>query len=65
VQATGAIEVSGVQAYGAGNWWIEQEHFAANFAADIPKDKAAFMAVSQVPISTDALAPAWKWERSS
>src|SRR5258707_15226655 len=37
-----------------GNWWIEQEHFAADFAADIPKDKAAFMAVSQVPISTDS-----------
>src|SRR5689334_12849940 len=30
-----------------GNWWIEQEHFAADFAADIPKDKAAFMALSQ------------------
>ena len=48
-----------------GNWWIEQEHFAADFAADIPKEKAAFMAVSQVPISTDAFAhkvtsPAWK-----
>ena len=27
-----------------GNWWIEPEHFAADFAADIPKDKAAFMA---------------------
>ena len=48
-----------------GNWWIEQEHFAADFAADIPEDKAAFMAVSQVPISTDAFthqvtSPAWK-----
>src|SRR5271156_189543 len=48
-----------------GNWWIEQEHFAADFAADVPKDKAAFMAVSQVPISTDAFthavtSPAWK-----
>src|SRR5271169_6713062 len=48
-----------------GNWWIEQEHFAADFAADIPKDKAAFMAVSQLPISTDAFthkvtSPAWK-----
>jgi pimeloyl-ACP methyl ester carboxylesterase len=48
-----------------GNWWIEQEHFAADFAADIPKDKAAFMAVSQVPISTDSFThkvttPAWK-----
>jgi pimeloyl-ACP methyl ester carboxylesterase len=48
-----------------GNWWIEQEHFAADFAADIPKDQAAFMAVSQVPISADAFThkvskPAWK-----
>jgi pimeloyl-ACP methyl ester carboxylesterase len=48
-----------------GNWWIEQEHFAADFAADIAKDKAAFMAVSQVPISTDAFThkvskPAWR-----
>jgi pimeloyl-ACP methyl ester carboxylesterase len=48
-----------------GNWWIEQEHFAADFAGDLPKDKAAFMAVSQVPISTDAFThkvtlPAWK-----
>jgi len=48
-----------------GNWWIEQEHFVADFAADIPQDQAAFMAVSQVPISTDAFthkvkSPAWK-----
>src|SRR3984885_992638 len=48
-----------------GNWWIGPEHFAADFAADIPKDNAAFMAVSQVPISTDAFThkvtmPAWK-----
>jgi pimeloyl-ACP methyl ester carboxylesterase len=48
-----------------GNWWIEQEHFAADFAADIPPEKAWFMAVSQVPISTDAFthqvkSPAWK-----
>jgi pimeloyl-ACP methyl ester carboxylesterase len=48
-----------------GNWWIEPEHFAADFAADIPKDKAEFMAISQVPISTDAFThqvanPAWK-----
>ena len=48
-----------------GNWWIEQEHFAADFAADLPQDKAAFMAVSQVPISTDSFthkvtSPAWK-----
>src|SRR5690242_398456 len=37
-----------------GNWWIDQEHFAADFAADIPPEKAAFMAISQVPISTDS-----------
>src|ERR1700686_1431967 len=48
-----------------GNWWIEREHFAADFAADIPRDQAEFMAVSQVPISTDAFThkvtnPAWK-----
>ena len=48
-----------------GNWWIDQEHFAADFAADIPPEKAWFMAISQVPISTDAFThkvttPAWK-----
>jgi len=48
-----------------GNWWIETEHFAADFAADNPTDQAAFMAISQVPISTDAFthavtSPAWK-----
>jgi len=48
-----------------GSWWIDQKHFAADFAADIPKDKAEFMAVSQVPISTDSFThkatnPAWK-----
>src|SRR5580692_4350149 len=48
-----------------GNWWIDQEHFAADFAADVPPDKAWFMAVSQVPISTDSFthevtSPAWK-----
>src|ERR1700733_8016046 len=37
-----------------GLWWIEQEHFVADFAADIPKDKAEFMAIAQVPISTDS-----------
>src|ERR1700728_4374937 len=48
-----------------GNWWIEQDHFAADFAADIPAAESHYMAISQVPISTDALAhkvtnPAWK-----
>jgi pimeloyl-ACP methyl ester carboxylesterase len=48
-----------------GNWWIEQEHFAADFAADVPPAMSHFMAISQVPISTDSFthkvtAPAWK-----
>jgi pimeloyl-ACP methyl ester carboxylesterase len=48
-----------------GNWWIDPEHFVADFAADLPKDKAEFMAISQLPISTDAFThkvsnPAWK-----
>jgi pimeloyl-ACP methyl ester carboxylesterase len=48
-----------------GNWWIDQEHFAADFAADVPPAVAHFMAIAQVPISTDAFAhkvtnPAWK-----
>jgi pimeloyl-ACP methyl ester carboxylesterase len=48
-----------------GNWWIEQAHFAADFAADIPPAVSHFMAISQVPISTDSFThkvtkPAWK-----
>jgi pimeloyl-ACP methyl ester carboxylesterase len=48
-----------------GNWWIEQDHFAADFAADIPAAQAHFMAIAQVPISTDSFThkvtnPAWK-----
>src|ERR1700677_1982855 len=50
---------------GNGNWWIDEPHFAADFAADIPRDEAEFMAISQVPISTDSFThqvknPAWK-----
>src|SRR6202030_1854976 len=48
-----------------GFWWIDEAHFAADFAADIPRDEAEFMAISQVPISTDSFThrvknPAWK-----
>jgi pimeloyl-ACP methyl ester carboxylesterase len=48
-----------------GNWWIEQAHFAADFAADISPGESRYMAISQVPISTDAFThkvtnPAWK-----
>jgi pimeloyl-ACP methyl ester carboxylesterase len=50
---------------GNGNWWIVEEQFAADFAADVPAEKAWFMAISQVPISTDSFAhkdtkAAWK-----
>jgi pimeloyl-ACP methyl ester carboxylesterase len=50
---------------GNGNWWIEQDHFAADFAADVPPSVSNFMAQSQVPISTDAFThkvtkPAWR-----
>src|SRR5271156_2268566 len=48
-----------------GNWWIEQDQFVADFAADIPPAQAHFMAIAQVPISTDSFThkvtnPAWK-----
>src|SRR5580658_6909278 len=48
-----------------GNWWIEQEHFVADFAADISSSESHYMAISQVPISADAFThkvtkPAWK-----
>lgn len=48
-----------------GNFWIDQEHFAADFAADVPPAMSRFMAVSQVPISGDSFThkvtnPAWK-----
>jgi pimeloyl-ACP methyl ester carboxylesterase len=48
-----------------GNWWIDQDHFAADFAADINSAQAHEMAISQVPISTDSFThkvtnPAWK-----
>src|SRR5580698_4574191 len=48
-----------------GNWWIEQDHFQEDFAADIPPAQSHFMAIAQLPISTDAfthkvVTPAWK-----
>jgi pimeloyl-ACP methyl ester carboxylesterase len=52
-----------------GNWWIDQAHFAADFAADVPPAVSHFMAISQVPISTDSFthkvtSPAWKTKPS-
>ena len=48
-----------------GNWWIDETRFAADFAADIPPAESHYMAISQVPISTDSFThkvanPAWK-----
>jgi len=48
---------------------LEKAKFAASFAADVPKDKADFMANSQVPWGLDALngavsEPAWKTKPS-
>jgi hypothetical protein len=40
----------------SGNWWIDQAHFAADFAADVPPAVSHFMAVSQ-PISTNSFTP--------
>ncbi len=50
---------------GNGNWWIEENQFAADFAADVPSATSHLMAISQVPISTDSFThkvtkPAWK-----
>lgn len=52
-----------------GNWWIDQAQFAADFAADVPPSVSHFMAISQVPISTDSFthkvtSPAWKTKPS-
>ena len=48
---------------------LDKAKFAASFAADVPKDKADFMANSQVPWGLDALngavsEPAWKTKPS-
>lgn len=48
---------------------LDRAKFAASFAGDIPKDKAAFMADSQVPWGVEALAgtisePAWRTKPS-
>jgi len=52
-----------------GNWWVDQAKFADAFAADLPPEESWFMAVSQVPISTDSFthkvtSPAWKTKPS-
>jgi pimeloyl-ACP methyl ester carboxylesterase len=56
---------SGIKSTEDGYFYIDPAVFHADFAADVPKDKAEFMAVSQVLISIDsfthkATSPAWK-----
>jgi pimeloyl-ACP methyl ester carboxylesterase len=53
----------------AGFLFLDASKFAASFAADVPKDKADFMAQSQVPWSLEALngavtQPAWRTKPS-
>jgi pimeloyl-ACP methyl ester carboxylesterase len=52
-----------------GYLFLDATKFAASFAADVPKEKAEFMANSQVPWGVEALngtisAPAWKTKPS-
>lgn len=49
--------------------FLDKEKFHASFAADLPREKAAFMADSQVPWGVEALSgsistPAWKTKPS-
>ena len=53
----------------AGFLFLDASKFAASFAADVPKDKADFMAQSQVPWGLEALngavtQPAWRTKPS-
>jgi pimeloyl-ACP methyl ester carboxylesterase len=50
---------------GGGFLAVDQDAFAADFAADLPKAEARFMAISQVPVAAEALGAgvtvaAWK-----
>jgi pimeloyl-ACP methyl ester carboxylesterase len=56
---------TGIKSTDDGYFYIDPAVFAADFAADVPPAKAAFMAQSQVLISVDAFThavttPAWK-----
>ena len=56
---------TGIKGTDDGYFYIDPAVFHADFAADLPKDKAAFMAESQVLISADSFthqvkSPAWK-----
>ena len=56
---------TGIKPTDDGYFYIDPAVFAADFAADVPADKAAFMAVSQVLLSAEAFThavttPAWR-----
>jgi pimeloyl-ACP methyl ester carboxylesterase len=60
-----APATKGIKATDDGYFYIDPAVFHADFAADVPKAKAAFMAESQVLISADSFTspiktPAWK-----
>jgi len=64
-----APEANSIAPVGDGFLQVNPEAFAADFAADLPKATAQFMAISQVPISTEAFgakatAAAWKTKPS-
>lgn len=52
---------TGIKATDDGYFFLDPAVFAADFAADVPATKAAFMALSQVLISADAFTPAVKF----
>ena len=49
--------ITGIKPTDDGYLYIDPAVFHADFAADLPKAKAAFMAESQVLISTDSFTP--------
>ena len=54
-----------LQKWGDGFDYIEPNHFSADFAADLPKDRSEFMANAQMPIADSSFHviihnPAWK-----
>jgi len=64
-----APEANSIVPVGDGFLQVNPEAFAADFAADLPKATAQFMAISQVPISMEAFgakatAAAWKTKPS-
>ena len=65
IEQTVPPATTGIKATDDGYFYIDPAVFHADFCADVPEDKAAFMAESQVLVSADSLTsaiktPAWK-----